>query len=145
MSKTSKTLVEKIKSFLKLGDDGKLQSFFDKQEKFLNRSIKNVNADLSALETQHEIDKEHLEEQLQDAQEAVEAAYMAVTAEDVSTNEKQIQFQHVYWRRVEEAEVKVKRIQRDIKSLVDSYSSRVESLNSEISGFQTRLNIIKGE
>ena len=39
-SKTPTTLAEQVRAFLNLGDEGKVQSFFDRELKKVERSIK---------------------------------------------------------------------------------------------------------
>ena len=143
--KTSQTLTEKVLAFLKLGDDAKIRSFFDKQVKVIQRSIKNIESEKLTLERQYSIDQEHLQEQLEDAAEAVNAAYLNITVENVSTNEKQAQFADVYWAGVTNAESKVTRIKAQIKSLEDSYTRQIAELDAEIATYNGKLSNLLGE
>ena len=143
--KTSQTLTEKVLAFLKLGDDAKIRSFFDKQVKVIQRSIKNIESEKLTLERQYSIDQEHLQEQLEDAAEAVNAAYLNITVDNVSSNEKQAEFANVYWSGVEKAENKVKSIQSRIKSLEETYTSDIKRLDSEIATYNSKLSNLLGE
>ena len=137
-------IVAKIMAVLKLGEEGKIGSFFSKLESDFSREIKAIKHNLAGLEFEHEQQLEKLNEQLEDAQKAVEDAWMNVTADNVATNAAQESFKQYYLLEIALAENRVKDVEREIKDAKGEYKERVEDLNDQISKYEARLARIRG-
>jgi prefoldin subunit 5 len=137
-------IVAKIMAALKLGEEGKIGSFFNKLESDFNREIKAIKHNISGLEFEHEQRIEKLNEELEDAEKAVEDAWMNVTADRVATNAAQDSFKNDYLSAITMAEKRVSNIKNDIKDAKGEYKEKLEDLNDQISKYEARLARIRG-
>ncbi len=134
------TITQRVLAFLKLDDEGRINSFYLKQQAQLNKDIKNLNKNLGTLEDQHQENVETLQEKLDDAEVRVTEAYEGVTPNDVANNEKASDFSEVYWRRVESAEEVVANLIKSIENEKEAYAKRVESVKAQITERTRRLS-----
>lgn len=137
-------IVAKIMAALKLGEEGKIGSFFNKLESDFTREIKAIKHNISGAEFEHEQTIEKLTQQLEDAQQAVEDAWMNVTADKVSTNAAQDSFKGDYLYNIATAEEKVESIKRRIKDTEGEYKEKIDDLNDQIAKYEARLARIRG-
>lgn len=137
-------IVAKIMAALKLGEEGKIGSFFNRLESDFNRQIKAIEHNISGENLEFDHNLRSLEEQLEDAIAAVENAWMNVTAENVATNSLQDSFKDSYLYAIERAETKVKDIESDIKDLNTRHERMIKDLNEQIEKYQARLDRIRG-
>ena len=137
-------IVAKIMAALKLGEEGKIGSFFNRLESDFNRQIKAIEHNISGENLEFDHNLRSLEEQLEDAIAAVENAWMNVTAENVATNSLQDSFKDSYLYAIERAETKVKDIESDIKDLNTRHERTIKDLNEQIEKYQARLDRIRG-
>lgn len=147
MSKTVKTttgFVEKVLALFKAGDKAKLQSFFDRELKKLERSVQARNRNIENLQFKLQTDVERLDDQLVDAVQAVEDAYQAITPDDVKTNADCDSFSSTYWANVKSAENEVKRIEDQIKYSTESVEKAIEVEQAEIDRLNARIAKITG-
>lgn len=138
-SKSEYALVRAIVNFFKLGEEGKIESFFEKQRKVMKREIAKVETALSVRKLAHDNLVEDLNERLEDAVEAVATAYSAVDPEKVASNALQATFGPEYWRTIELAEANVKTLTEDIESKTESYDEEVKKLNEQIAERKRRM------
>lgn len=137
-------IVAKIMAALKLGEEGKIGSFFNKLESDFKRQIKLIEHNLDAEDLEFEHNLSSLEEKLEDAVAAVESAWMNVTADNVATNSAQDSFKESYLYNIERAETRVKDLQADIKDLNARHERIMKDLNEQIEKYEARLARIKG-
>lgn len=142
-SKTPTTFLEKLKAKLKLGDEGKVMSFFEREVKKQERSIKNLTTNRNTLTSTHESDLEDLNDQLADAKEAVEAAYFAITPEQVANNALQDSFSTTFWGNITRAENKVKSIEESIADLKKAHRAKLDDNQEQIDKYKARLKAIQ--
>ena len=137
-------IVAKIMAMLKLGEEGKIGSFFSRLETDFNRQIKAIRHNITAAQFEYEQQIEHLKERLQDAEAAVEDAWMNIKAEDVTTNAAQDVFKHSYLEKIADAEHNVERIKQQLEDAKDEHKEQLDDLNEQISKYEARLAKIKG-
>lgn len=142
--KTPKTLGEIIKSKLKLGDDGKVMSFFDRQASKLERSIAANERLIENAKFNFEQRKAELKDQIEDAKAAVQAAFENISVEDISTNAKQDAFADTYWRGVESAEDHLADLEETLEREHGLLDEKIEKYNEQNDLIQHRLNVING-
>jgi hypothetical protein len=142
--KVKLTLVQRIVSFLKQDDKGKVQSFFDAETKNCKVQIKKLDANLKRQELNDEIELDELERKIEDAEQAVDDAYLNVDITRIQTNQDKADFSKYYWDGVISAERKLSRLKETqveklkwIKSFKEdnttqkeAYSNRIARLNS---------------
>ena len=144
-SKSEYALVRAIVNFFKLGEEGKIESFFEKQRKVMKREIARVETALSVRKLAHDNAIEDLEERLEDAGEAVNTAYSGVDPEKVASNALQAEFGPQYWRAIELAEANVKTLTEDIEKLTEKYDEDVKELKAQIAERKRRMSKISAK
>lgn len=137
-------IVAKVMALLKLGEEGKIGSFFNKLESDFSRQIKALKHNISGLEFQFEQQLEQLNQQLEDAEQAVEDAWMNVTAENVATNAAQDRFKDDYLHAINYAESNVEGIKNEIKRITERHESQLKDYNDQIAKYEARLARIQG-
>lgn len=137
---TEFAIVKRIMSILKLDEAGKISKFFESIVKDAKRAIAQLEANKKALAMQYDMDVDKFNEEIEDAGEAVEAAFDNVTLEDVKTNAEIENFKNVYLARVTDAEKKLERIQKQLKSYTEAYEEKVEDINKQIDKYQARID-----
>jgi hypothetical protein len=132
-------IVAKIVNFLKLGEEGKIGSFFERLRKNLKRQIEaqRKNLENAAFNNTSTIDS--LTDRLEDANQALEEAYMNVRSENVATNADQEAYEAEYWYKVEKAESAVSRIKKEIESTTQAYEKTCKEINAQIEELEFRL------
>jgi phage shock protein A len=125
-------LREKVLAFLKLDENGKINKFYDSLAKDAKRRIAQLEANKKAETLQYEQDRDALVEQVEDAKEAVEAAYQNVTLEDIKTNEATNSFKELYLRRIKNAEERVAELEEELNDLTTEYEDTVKEIDEDI-------------
>jgi predicted nucleic acid-binding Zn-ribbon protein len=138
----TKSIVERIVALLQLTDSGKIQHFFDKQIKSLNRDIVALERNITTLTFHHEADLDAAKEKLEDAKVELESAYLNVTIENVDTNAKQDSYSNAYWNGVELAEEKVQTLEARIISKTDAFKDQVKDIEIQIAERKRRVDKI---
>ena len=105
------TLVSKIAAALKLGDEGKLQSFMDRIIRDSNREVTRLSQNLSTEKISYDHSLEKLNDDLADAKQALEDAYMNVDVARIGTNADQDAYKATYLHGIEEAEKAIESVQ----------------------------------
>lgn len=137
---TELAIVKRIMAKLKLGDAGKLASFFEKQVKGATKSIRDLGRNKTTVENSLEDRLQDLNDKLEDATEAVVDAYDAVTADDVKTNQSRADFTSVYWGNITRAEALVTSIEESIEYAKESTKDQLEDISEQIAKYQTRID-----
>lgn len=132
-------IVATIMRLLKLDEAGKLETFFAKQVKKAERQISNLEANKKALKLSYENHIEDLKEKLEDANEALEAAYHNVDVTKIMTNADQDSYESTYWYNIERAEDKVEAIENDQKEAEESYDNDVKEIDEQIVSYRARI------
>ncbi len=133
-------IVERIMAKLKLGDNGKLQNFFDKQIKNLKNEIKDYQKAIENEEYNSKNRIDSLKEAQEDAEVELQDAYDNVKPEDVETNAKQDQYAITYWQDIEDKEAVLEEIKMEIeeeekntKALIEAYQAQIKEREHRIS------------
>ena len=136
------SIVRKIIAAFKLGDAGKLDNFFMRIEKTLSREIEShqKNIDINKFNSKRTID--NLKDDLEDAQQREVEAYMAVTPEDVETNEKASRYVDTYLDGLKRAESDVKRIEDSIKDEEKELKAKNDDLNDQIKNLKKIISSV---
>lgn len=129
-------IVAKIMRILKLDDAGKIQSFFERERKKLNRDIVTLNKNIENTKFNSERTLDTYREQLEDAEDALDNAYADVKLSDIETNSSQETFSSKYWDNIDNKTEVVERL----KSAIKSHSEKVEE---EIKEFEKQIAEIK--
>lgn len=139
------TLVSKIAAALKLGDEGKLQSFMDRIIRDSSREVTRLTQNLSTEKISYEHSLEKLNDDLADAKQALEDAFMNVDVTRIGTNADQDAYKATYLRGIEEAEVAIDRIEDKITRLKDEYSNSKKEITEQINAYKARIATFEGK
>jgi predicted nucleic acid-binding Zn-ribbon protein len=138
------TLVSKIAAALKLGDEGKLQSFFTRMIRENNRQITNIGQNIEAEKISYNHLKTSLEDKLEDAKQALEDAYMHVDISRIGTNADQDAYRKVYLDNIERAEMTIDKIEADLEDLEKSFEESIAIKQKQIDAYELRNAKLKG-
>jgi archaellum component FlaC len=137
-------IVASIMAALKLGEEGKIGSFFNKLENEFEREIKSIKHNIKGEELEHDHAVESLKAKIEDAKKAIEDAWMNITAEQVATNAMQESFKSDYLTNVTRKETELERLEDQLKRINSSYESSIKDLNEQIEKYEARLKKIRG-
>ena len=137
-------IVASIMSALKLGEEGKIGSFFNKLENEFEREIKSIKHNIKGEELEHDHAVESLKAKIEDAKKAIEDAWMNITAEQVATNAMQESFKSDYLANVTMKEMELVRLEDQLKKINSSYEASIKDLNEQIEKYEARLKKIRG-
>ena len=138
------TLVSKIAAALKLGDEGKLQSFFTRMIRENNREITTLEQNMEAEKISYNHSKQALEDKLEDARQALEDAYMDVDISRISTNADQDAYKSIYLGKIERAERRIDEIEDELTALTESFTKATERRQKQIDAYTSRNAKLKG-
>lgn len=141
---TLKSLATRVKEFLKLGDDSKIDSFFTRQLKDLSRAIETHKRNIDNLTFNNEKTLSELRDRLDDTNIELDNAYISVSLEDISTNAKQEVFKEKYWNNIETLEVKIQAINHEIEETNKEYENVIKETKEQIEEAQYRIDKING-
>lgn len=139
-----KGIVASIMAALKLGEEGKIGSFFNKLENEFEREIKSIQHNIKGEELEHDHAVESLKAKIEDAKKAIEDAWMNITAEQVATNAMQESFKSDYLSNVTMKEIELERLEDQLKKINSSYEASIKDLNDQIEKYEARLTKIRG-
>jgi vacuolar-type H+-ATPase catalytic subunit A/Vma1 len=143
---TSKySLVRAIVTLFKLGEEGKIENFFARERKALERQVSKLEKALDVTEFNHKNALEDLADKIVDATAAIENAYTQVDAERVSSNSDCDSFASSYWRNIELAEANLKTLEEEQESVVEKYNATVKASKLQIAERKRRLSKISAE
>jgi t-SNARE complex subunit (syntaxin) len=137
-------LAQKVLNLLNIGEDAKINNFFSKEVKKAEKFIRDLKRNLTTLENTYNDDVDDINEKLVDAREAVEDAKIAVTLADVKTNDAADSFASVYWRNVDAKLAEVKRLEKKLETLAETFKKDSEDVQEQIEKYQARIDMIKG-
>ena len=139
---TRTSIVARVKALLKLGDDGKIDSFFNRESKKLKRDIESLRRNLETCKLNHVREIEGLEEQLEDAKAELDNAYLDVRPEEITTNAAQEEFSTKYWDKITECEESVSFIEDTIKNNNKLHKETTDYIEEQIKETSYRLEKI---
>lgn len=132
-------IVSKIKEMLKLGEEGKLDSFFAKLEREFEREITAIKQNISVSEFTYNRDVTVLEEKIEDAKDAIQDAWLNVSPEEVATNALQDSFKTKYLTTIKSAESNLEDLEFQLQKLKKEYEKDTEYYNNQIEKYQLRI------
>lgn len=136
-------LVKKVLAFLKIGEDGKIANFFGKEVSKFEKAIRDINRNKTTIENSYKDAVDDLNDKLADAEESVKEALLAITSEDVKTNDAANNFSSIYWSNIDRKLAEVARIKKSMETLKERFDKEIEYENSQISKYQGRIDMIK--
>ena len=139
-TKAKLSLVDRIVAFLKLNDAGRIQSFFDSETKNCKVQIKKLESNLKQTDLQNEIELEELERKIEDAEGAVDDAYLNVDVEAIKTNADKDSFARIYWGRIKSADQDLEYLQQAHADKLKSIKENKERIEKQIAAYNVRID-----
>lgn len=139
------SLVRAISAFLNLGEAGKLDSFFTRVIKTLSKEVTAHKKNLENLKFNHEQKLDELNDSLEDANAALDEAYLKVDMDQLANNASQQSFQDIYLENIDNHELAVQKIEKKIQEEKDSYAEKVKSVQENINSLEKRIAKISAE
>ena len=146
--KTTKTfiselaIVRKIAAFLKLGDSGKLDSFFTRILKTLNREIDGLKKNIETNKFNYKQTLDDLKDQVEDAREALTEQFMSVDPTQVATRELQKNYVDVYLKSISNKEADIDALEERIIKKKEELKEQNDTIQKRISARQNRIKTI---
>lgn len=137
-------LVKEILALVNGGDQGKLDSFFSKIKKTLIRDVKALTQNLKVLEHGFTTTMEELGEQLEDAEQFLNDAYLSVDPTKIKTNAEQNAYMNTYLEAIKDATYTVNSIKDEKTKEKENYDLKVENINNEIKTLEEQIERITG-
>ncbi len=141
----SMTLIEKVIANIKGGDEAKklrVVKFFERLRKSEEKEIKKLEANLSSVKLQYEIDKEDLEGKIEDYEEKVSDAYEDVSADDIKSNAAMEAYAATYWSNVRTAEENLEYYEAKLESLKNANKEDIKYIKEQIAKHKARIEKI---
>ena len=143
--KVTLTLAEKVKAALNIGDKGKVDSFFIREEKNFKRELKVLSRRLENNSINAETEIEVFEDKIFDAEGAIENALTNLDVKKISTNASQDEYSETFWNRVLAAEVKLENLKEEKVKTLEKYNKKGEDIQKDIDKCNRRILAITGE
>lgn len=138
-------IVKRIMKALKLDEAGKIGKFLRQEIKTFNEAIDGLKLKLQILELKRKQAVAESDRNIEDAKEAVEAAYDNITLENVANNAAMSSFSSQYWDGINSAEGKLKRLEEQSKLDKERYDKDVAEIQEQIDKYQARIKKISKE
>lgn len=139
------SLVRKISAFLKLGETGKLESFFQRVIKTLSKEISAHKKNLDTLKFNYTQEIEDIDDEIQDAQVAYEESFMKVDIDKIGTNEAQKDFQEVYLANIDTKALVVENLKKKKEEATQAYDASVKETQEQIDSLTKRVEAISAK
>ena len=139
------SLVRKISAFLKLGETGKLESFFQRVIKTLSKEISAHKKNLDTLKFNYTQEIEDIDDEIQDAQVAYEESFMKVDIDKIGTNEAQKDFQEVYLANIDAKALVVENLKKKKEEATQAYDALVKETQEQIDSLTKRVQAISAK
>lgn len=138
-------IVREIARLLKLGDQGKLDSFLTRVIKTINKEIAILKKNLDTNEFNHKQQLEEFDDRLQDAKEALDNAYLSINVDKIATNEAQTAYVDVYLENIDDKAEAVAKIEHLIETAKEMFAEEQKSLQDQIDSLEARVKKLSGE
>lgn len=135
-------IVNFIMKQLGIGDMGILDKFCTREVKTLNRNIKILKGNKSALTLQFEVDSEELKGKIEDAKEELVKSYI-INPDQIRDNKHMESFRTSYWNNISYKKDKIKVLNQDLIDLTDDYEENIKGVQSDIQDLEESIKAIK--
>lgn len=136
---TATGLLGKIMKILKLDEAGKIGTFLEKEVKICNNEIKALSHNKSALEFNFNREKDALNDKIEDAKEAVEAAYTNIKLSDIENNEAQASFREKFWQNIKRRENILASLEEELKDLTKTFEEDIKENKEQVDKYKARI------
>jgi len=139
---TKVTLIDRILSILNLDDHGKVASFFKGEVKKLQNAVRQLESNEKQEDLRNELALEALNEKIEDAQQDVDDAYLAVKVEYIQSNEDKKNFSTNYWNNISSKEYILKDLKRSLENKLEAIEDSKKDLKEQKVAYAARIKKI---
>jgi len=132
-------IVAKVMAILGLDEAGKVQKFFKGEIKSMNRLITKLEANKQTNKINFDEAVSNLQEEVEDATEAIENAYTNIQIERISDNASMKSFGKRYWSRISEAESNLKDINERLSDIKGENKESIKDIDDQITKWKERI------
>jgi hypothetical protein len=143
MAQSKFSIVRKIAELLKMGDQGKLDSFVSRVVKTLKREIAGLEKNLEVKKLSYNQEIEDLQDKLADAQEALENSYLQIDVDKIKTNEEQTAYVDVYLNNIDSKVQAVSQIEKLIEAKEKEFAAFSEDTERQIVSLSKRISALE--
>jgi len=136
-------IVAKVMAILGLDEAGRVQKFFKGEIKTINRLITKLEANKQTNKINFDEKVSNLQEEIEDATEAVENAYTSVNIEKIKDNASMKAFGTRYWSVVSDAEHALKVLKERLADAREDNKAGIKDGNEQIARYKERIAKIK--
>ncbi len=133
------SIVTRIAALLGLDDAGKIQKYFTREVKKLERGITSIEANQKSAKLTYDIAAIELTENIEDAQQAVEDAYEAVDVDSIKSNADCDHFASGYWNAIEAAEDVLFNAEKELERLTETFNDGSDARTEEVKIRKARI------
>jgi len=126
-------------AILKLDDAGRINKFFEAEVKTMNNGIRSIKMNSQADALRHEMELSVIDSKIEDAEETVKDAYLAVSVEDIKSNDDMTRFSVKYWANIESKEAALEKLKEQRKADVEQYEKTLADRNAKIAKYEARI------
>ena len=120
-------------------DGEKLTVFFDKTIKNMQQKVKRIKANQSSETIKHEELIEDLNEQIEDAEQALENSYIEIPEDALKSNASMNDFQDEYFANIEHKQELVDRLKKLKEDAIESFNKKMKSSDESIAKFEALI------
>jgi hypothetical protein len=137
--KSSYSIVRAVVSFFNLGEEGKVENFFTKQRKVLEREVASIQKRIDNYKFVHSQTMEDFTDRIEDAEAEVENAYLAIDVERLGSNEQSSAFAEDYWRKITVAEGNLDSLEEARDLAVEAHKETLKRESEQMGERKRRL------
>jgi len=139
VQKSKFALVNIIMAALNLGDNGKIESFFDRAIKQLKREISHITSNFNVTNLADIQAAEDLKSEIEDAQTELDEAYLNIDVTRLDSNSSQDAYREVYFGGIEAAENKFEALTNKLKDLNVNIKDATKTRDESIANLKARI------
>lgn len=136
------SIVRAIVNLFKLGEEGKVEGFFEMLRRNYKRDIEKLDKKLEILEFNHKNSMEDLSDRIADAQLEVDNAFLNVDVDQLGTNAERENYAAKYWSKIELAEANLATLKEEQEAKVEAHEKEVKKQKEQIAERKRRLSKI---
>lgn len=142
VKKSKFAIVNMAMRLLKLDDQGIVEKFYEKEVKRFKANIKVLKANIAQKTLTFEANKEQLIGQIEDAQDNLENAKLAINPEAIRSNEGIEAFREQYWSEIDYRKAELKKLEKGLEDLTDKFEDDVKEIEVEIDDTESCITMI---
>lgn len=131
-----------VMKIFQASDEHKITTFFNRQVKNLQRSIKDAKQNITVLNNQIENLKTKEVDDIEDATANVKNAYSNINVDRLGSNAEMDNYSSDYWSNVKDAESDLKSLEKTYENKKKQIQEQIDVNNEAISTYENRIKTL---